>query len=231
MSCGGFSLLQEKFLRPLGAELQRIWGSLTPTRPLSRCLSLSTGSSLQAVLLRGSLVPSACVALAGSDQLLCRKLASSQSPSSNTAQQMAFPPSSVLKALLTAVILFIIPRKSKLRLSHSACLAGDCCSGSWNVHDIIFESPGKDFIARPFVSPSVPRNVLLSARPLLLLAALRSFAEMLWVSLCLQHTCVRHPQCFWVFCRVPRCAARMVVPPLPARSQGTSHCQWGLWHV
>lgn len=99
-----------------------------------------------------------------------------------------FPPSSAFKALLAAVILFIIPRKSKLRLSHSAGFSGDCCSGNWNVRGIIFVSPWEGFFflnACRSLSPSVPRQVCEAPGLWLLLAALKRFTEVLlvWVSL------------------------------------------------
>lgn len=68
-----------------------------------------------------------------------------------------FPPSFALPALLVALILFIMPRKTELRLSHSAGFSGDYCLGSWNVHSIIFASPWEGFlffIPCPSVSPS-----------------------------------------------------------------------------
>lgn len=72
-----------------------------------------------------------------------------------------FPASFALPALLVALILFIMPRKTELRLSHSAGFSGDYCLGSWNVHSIIFASPWEGFlffVACHSVSPSVLRR-------------------------------------------------------------------------
>lgn len=101
-----------------------------------------------------------------------------------------FPLSSAFKAPLAAGVLFIIPRKSELRLSHSAGFSGDCCSGSWNVHGIIFISLWEGFFFVWFgftccMSPSVPREV--------------REARGLWLSNAL-------PRCRWCGClclRVP----------------------------
>jgi len=100
------------------------------------------------------------------------------------------PPSSTFKALLAAVILFIMPRKSKLRLSHSAGFSGDCCWGSWNVLSIIFVSPQEGFffvVACCSVSPSVPRKVCEVQGLQQLLATLECFAKVpLFGCLCLR---------------------------------------------